>query len=172
MSNFSKLMKEWIIPFAIVILISLAIRTYGFAHIQVFNVSMQSTLFEGHRLIENKITYRFSEPKRGDIVVTHGPEYPERLIKRVIGLPGETIDFADGHVVIDGKVLEEDYTQGSSNRRSMEMPLTIPEDTYFLMGDNREHSVDSRDLGTIPSSSIEGKASFRFWPFSLMGTLD
>ncbi len=172
MSSIAKIMKEWVIPFAVVILIALAIRTYGFAHIQVFNVSMQNTLFEGHRLIENKLIYRFGEPKRGDIVIINGPEYPERLIKRVIGLPGETIDFADGHVRINGVVLEEDYTQGFSSARSLAMPLVIPDDAYFLMGDNREHSVDSRDLGAIPMSSIEGKASFRFWPLSQMGMLE
>ncbi len=171
MSSIAKFMKEWVVPFVVVVLIALAIRTYVFAHIQVFNVSMQSTLYEGHRLFENKLIYRFSKPERGDIVVTNGPEYPERLIKRVIGLPGETIDFADGHVLINGEPLEEDYTQGFSGARSLKMPLVVPDDAYFLMGDNREHSVDSRDLGPIPVSSIEGKASFRFWPIGQLGTL-
>lgn len=168
-----KLIKEWVIPFAIVILVSLAIRNYGFAHIQVFNVSMQSTLFEGHRLIEDKISYRFSKPERGDIVIVNGPEYHERLIKRVIGLPGESIDFSpDGKVLINGEPLEEHYATGSTYARSMTVPAVVPDNAYFLMGDNREHSIDSRDLGMIPLSSIEGKAVWRFWPVSLMGILD
>lgn len=172
MQNMKKLFKDWIIPFGIVIVVSLAIRTYGFAHVEVFNVSMENTLVEGHRLIEDKISYRFSKPERGDIVIVNGPEYPKRLIKRVIGLPGETIDFADGRVLINGQPLEEQYVVGLTSQRSVTTPIVVPDHAYFLMGDNREHSVDSRVLGAIPFSSIEGKAVLRFWPIDKAGMLE
>ena len=170
--NFKKWMKEWGVPFAIVIVASLLIRTYGFAHIQVFNVSMQNTLYEGHRLIEDKISYRFTSPERGDIVILNGPEYPERLIKRVIGLPGEEINIMDGYVYVNGEQLEEPYIKGVTTAHSIALPFKVPDDTVFVMGDNREHSVDSRDLGAIPFSSVEGKAAVRFWPLSKLGTVD
>lgn len=170
--KWKKLLKEWIMPFGIAIIVSLAIRTYGFAHVEVFSISMENTLVEGHRLIEDKISYRFSKPERGDIVVVNGPEYPKRLIKRVIGLPGETVDFLEGRVLINGHPLEEEYTVGLTNARSIAAPIVVPDNAYFLMGDNREHSVDSRMLGAIPFSSIEGKALVRFWPISEAGMLD
>jgi len=170
--HIKKLLKDWVLPFAIVIIVSFAIRTYGYAHIKVYNISMQNTLFEGHRLLEDKISYRFIEPARGDIIIVNGPEYPERLIKRIIGMPGEIIDMQGGQVQINGRNLEETYAKGLTDQQSLPMPYTIPNDSVFVMGDNREHSIDSRSLGAIPLTSIEGKAVLRFWPMSKFGTMD
>lgn len=166
-----KWIKEWGVPLVIAIIGATLFRTYGFAQIQVFDVSMQQTLYEGHRLIEDRISYRFSLPERGDIVILNGPEYDKRLIKRVIALPGEEINIVSGEVWIDGERLDEPYVQGVTSARGHVMPYTVPDDHVFLMGDNRERSLDSRELGAIPLSSIEGKTSFRIWPLSELGTL-
>jgi signal peptidase I len=165
--------REWGVPLVIAVVGAALFRTYGFAQIQVVDVSMQNTFFEGHRLIEDKISYRFSEPERGDIVIIRDPDLSaERLIKRVIGLPGETIRIDDGAVWIDGVRLDEPYVKGSTYPSTLEMPYRIPPDSVFVMGDNRERSLDSRALGAIPLSSIEGKVDVRIWPFSRFGFVD
>lgn len=167
-----KWLKEWGVPIVIAVIGAALFRTYGFAQIQVFDVSMQNTFFEGHRLIENKISVRFSEPERGDIVIINDPDLPERLIKRVIGLPGETIHITDGEVWIDGVRLDEPYVKGSTYPSTLAMPYQIPHNHVFVMGDNRERSMDSRSMGAIPLAHIEGKTVFRIWPLSQFGGLD
>lgn len=137
-----KWMKEWGVPLMIAIIGASLFRTYGFAQIQVFDVSMQHTLYEGHRLIEDRISYRFSEPERGDIVIVNGPEYDKRLIKRVIALPGEVVDIAEGEVWVNGVRLDESYAQGITAARGQSMPYTVPDGHVFVMGDNRERSLD------------------------------
>jgi signal peptidase I len=167
-----KWVREWGVPLVIAFIGATLFRTYGFAQIQVVDVSMQNTFFEGHRLIEDKISYRFTGPERGDIVIIRDPELPERLIKRVIGLPGETIHIEDGAVWIDGVRLDEPYVKGLTFPSTVEMPYRIPPDSVFVMGDNRERSLDSRALGAISLSSIEGKVDVRIWPFSQFGFVD
>lgn len=132
----------------------------------------ENTVFAGHRLIENKISVRFNEPDRGEIVIINDPDLPERLIKRVVGLPGETIHIANGEVWIDGTRLEEPYVKGKTYPSTLSMPYTIPEDHVFVMGDNREHSMDSRSMGAIPLAHVEGTTAFRVWPLSAFGSLD
>lgn len=165
-------LKEWGVPIIIAVIGAALFRTYGFAQVQVFDVSMQNTLFEGYRLIEDKISFRFSDPERGDIVIINDPDLPERLIKRVIGLPGETIDMADGKVWINGVPLEEPYVKGITYPSTLAMPYKIPDNHVFVMGDNREHSMDSRSMGAIPLAHVEGTTAFRVWPLSAFGSLD
>lgn len=167
-----KWLKEWGVPIVIAVIGAALFRTYGFAQIQVFDVSMQNTFFEGHRLIENKLSVRFSQPERGDVVIINDPDLPERLIKRVIGLPGETIHITDGEVWIDGVRLDEPYVKGSTYPSTLAMPYQIPDNHVFVMGDNRERSMDSRSMGAIPLTHIEGKTVFRIWPLSHFGGLD
>lgn len=167
-----KWIREWGVPLMIAIIGATLFRTYGFAQIRVFDISMQNTFFEGHRLIEDKISYRFTAPERGDIVIIRDPDLPERLIKRVIGLPGETIHIKDGVVWIDGVRLDEPYAKGRTFPSKLEMPYRIPEDSVFVLGDNREHSLDSRSLGAIPLTYIEGKTDIRIWPLSEFGIVD
>jgi signal peptidase I len=157
---------------------------------------MQDTLYEGQRLIESKIPYYYSEPKRGDIVIINSElekgafkvfvantkeliesfnkneeEDNKRLIKRVIGVPGDTIDIKDGKVYINGELYEEAYVKGETYPNSMEFPIIIPEKEYFVMGDNRENSMDSRDIGLISIDKIEGKAVIRLWPLDKFGEI-
>lgn len=166
-------LRDWCVTFGIAIAAALLIQNYAFAQTEVKNISMQKTLVEGQRLIEDKISYHFETPNRGDIVIIDGPESDKRLIKRVIGLPGDTLDFtADGHVSVNGQVLNEPYVKGLTYADGMKVPYTVPAKSVFVMGDNRENSQDSRMIGPIALSSLEGRAVFRLWPLSKFGQLD
>ncbi|MDR2889724.1 MAG: signal peptidase I [Lachnospiraceae bacterium] len=156
---------------------SLIIRYVG-SRIEVEGISMTDTLADGESLIVDKISYRFSDPKRYDIVVF--PPFEDdkdtNYIKRVIGLPGETvmIDF-DGNIYIDGEVLEESYGREiiRSPGRAAE-PVVLGADEYFVMGDNRNNSRDSRDpsIGSIGRDQLVGRAFVRVWPFDRFGMIE
>jgi signal peptidase I len=166
-------LRDWCVTLGIAITAALLIQNYAFAQTEVKNISMQKTLVDGQRLIEDKISYHFETPHRGDIVIISGPESDKRLIKRVIGLPGDVIDFTDdGHVLVNHTALQEPYVKGLTYSNGMELPFTVPAKTVFVMGDNRENSQDSRMLGPISMSSVEGRAVFRLWPLSKFGQLD
>lgn len=134
--------------------------------------SMQPTLYENNYIILNKQAYNFGEPQRGDIIVFHtglklenGKE--KMLIKRVIGLPGETIAIDEGNVYIDGEILTEGYTKDGYTDGYIES-LTIPEGELFVMGDNRLVSIDSRldEVGCVKIDDVLGKAFVRLYPFN------
>ncbi|NIK68917.1 MULTISPECIES: signal peptidase I [unclassified Paenibacillus] len=170
-SNVPRELREWLFSIAAAIMIALLFQNYVYAQAKVHNISMQKTLAEGQRLIEDKWSYRFTPPERGDIVIIHGPESPLRLVKRVIGVPGDIIDVRDGLVVLNGQPLSESYSVGSTMPGRMLLPYTIAPKELFVLGDNREHSVDSRTIGPIAFSSIEGKAVCRIWPLNKFGLL-
>lgn len=135
--------------------------------------SMQPTLNDGDMLIVQKIAYR--HPRRFDIIVFDPLDGRGTLfIKRVIGLPGETVQILDGAVAIDGKILEEDYGMEPMEEAGLAaVPLVLGEDEYFVLGDNRNNSGDSRSasVGAVKLDQIAGKALFRFWPPADMGLL-
>jgi len=135
---------------------------------------MEPNLHEGQRIIISKIVYWFHEPERGDIIVFPNPNNPgEEYIKRIIGLPGETVEIKDGIVYIhqkDGNILvldESDYINDPANEDYSSD--VIPEDEYFVMGDNRNNSYDSRRGWTVPRDEIVGKAWLSIWPLSDWG---
>lgn len=137
--------------------------------------SMNNTLENGDNLIVDKISYRFKEPERFDIIV-FPYQYQENTyyIKRIIGLPGETVQIEDGTIYVDGEVLEESY--GKETMRSAgiaSQPIELGEDEYFVLGDNRNNSSDSRDpsVGKIKGDDIVGRAFLRIWPFEKFGIL-
>ena len=131
---------------------------------EVEGACMEPNLYTGQRVLVLKSAYWFGDPQRGDVIIFTSPADPDRtLIKRVIGLPGENISIIGGDVYIDGSPLAEPYTQGNSHA----YPLTaIPDDSYFVMGDNRERSTDSRNWGVLPRENIIGKAWLCYWPLS------
>lgn len=144
-------------------------RTY------VSGSSMENTLSDGDNLIVDKITYRFSDPKRYDIIV-FPYQYEENtyFIKRIIGLPGETVQIVDGIIYIDGEALQESYGREVMKNSGLAAdPVTLGEDEYFVLGDNRNDSTDSRDpsVGKIPRDRIIGRAWVRIWPISKIGIL-
>lgn len=164
--------REFIIDFVklvIVIVVILFLMIYVVSVTQVVGNSMHSTLENGDVLVLNKIKYRFMDIKRGDIISL---EYADTkyLIKRVIGLPGDTISIRDNTLYINGEVYIENYLDEGLEYDDFELSslgyTTIPEDMYFVMGDNREDSLDSREIGLIKKDDIIGKVSFRIWPLN------
>lgn len=160
---------------AFVLLLTFLVVRYVGQRTAVDGQSMENTLYNKDQLIVDKISYRFKDPERFDIIVFPFL-YQENTyyIKRIIGLPGETVQIQDGDIYINGKILEEDYgkeTMISSGRAINEIQLG--DDEYFVLGDNRNHSEDSRfaDVGNIKRSDIIGKAFVRIWPLNRFGLL-
>jgi len=151
------------------VLIAALIHLFLAQATRVYGQSMEPTLHMDDRLLVEKITYRFRPPQRGDIVVIRLWEGREPLIKRIVGLPGEEIAIRNGRVYINGQPLEEDYlaepTQGYLP------PTRIPPMHYFVLGDNRDGSNDSRNFGPVPRDKIIGRAIFRYWPPGSIGPL-
>jgi len=149
--------------------------------VRVEGTSMQPRLENDERIFVNKFKYNFESIQRGDIIVFWYPEDPTKsFIKRVIGLPGENIDMdALGRITINGQPIEEPYLAPERNREARHKWSLIDNQFkrikahyYFVMGDNRDYSNDSRSWGQVPEKYIYGKAMFRYWPLSRMGTLD
>lgn len=173
---------QWILAVIVAIVIALAIRGFIFEPVKVIGESMQNTLFTGQRLIAYKLGYFFSPPKKGDIVVL---EYKQGLIKflplpdpseidyikRVIGTPGDNVDLKDGYVYLNGKKLDEPYAKGLTYKMSLQFPVTVPAHQLLVMGDNRQNSSDSRQIGFIDYSRIKGRAIFRMWPLKDFGSV-
>ncbi|UMZ73339.1 signal peptidase I [Natranaerofaba carboxydovora] len=170
--NIKKETLDWIKSLAVAVLIALLIRHFVVEIFLVEGQSMYPTLSHSERLVVNKFWYRLDEPERDDIVVFSYNENKD-FIKRVIGLPGEEIKIDEGEVHLDGEPLEEDYyTSGSRNDNFG--PEVVPENHYFVLGDNRDNSMDSRSesVGYVSQEQIKGKAFFVFWPFDSAGTID
>jgi signal peptidase I len=133
------------------------------ARIRVESVSMQPTLFAGNFVVVNKLAYQFGEPNRGDIVVFEYPPDPKQdpYIKRVIGLPGEQVQIADGKVKINGVQIYEPYLASDTPQGG---EWKVPDESLFVMGDNRKNSSDSRSWGVVPFENVIGKAVVVYWP--------
>lgn len=126
--------------------------------------SMQPNLYRGDRVMIEKLSYRLGQPKRGDVVVAKRPDGEVALIKRIVALPGESIEVRGGHAYVNGELIDEPWVQ---NFGGPDFPLKIiPKDHVFIMGDNRSNSHDSRAIGSIPIDSISGRVWLIYWPFS------
>lgn len=162
----SYLFREIIESVLIAVVLALIIRFFLFQPFFIPSGSMEPTLTIGDRIIVNKIIYRFSEPKRGDIVVFKYPVNPKRdFIKRLIGLPGETVEIKNSNVYINGKIIKQPWLPANLEYPDFG-PVKIPQGNYFMMGDNRNNSEDSRYWGNLPQKNIIGKAMFIYWPFN------
>lgn len=134
--------------------------------------SMENTLFDHDNLIIDKLSYHFVNPKRFDIIVFPIRTSEKYYIKRVIGLPGETVQIKEGNIYINSELLKEDFGKEIINfGGTASVPITLKEDEYFVLGDNRNHSSDSRDpdVGVISEDAIIGKAWVRIWPLKRLG---
>lgn len=163
-----------ILYLALVILAAYLIVTFVGQRTEVNGSSMENTLDNGDNLIVDKISYRLGSPKRFDVVVFPYPQNPSTyFIKRVIGLPGETVQIdSSGKIYINGQVLEENFgREVISNPGLAQEPIKLGEDQYFVLGDNRNNSMDSRDsrVGLISGKSMVGKAFLRIWPLNKFG---
>lgn len=179
-----KILTDVLIALGILMIIQSQIITLT----RVYQWSMYETLSEGDLLITEKISYRFKEPKRGDIVILlaqkeegfwgtrigvllgdykgslTNKEPRSRYVKRVIGLPGDIISMKNGLVYINGEQLEEDYALGDTRSHSLLDSIVVPEGCVFVLGDNRESSLDSRYFGAIPIENVESKVVIKIWP--------
>lgn len=168
-SQFPQLIKTIVIG----VIIALLFRFFVFSPIVVEGPSMNPTLQTGDQMIINKFTYRFFEPNRFDIVVFHATEEKD-FIKRVVGLPGEHVAIIEDDLYVNGEYIDEVYLDKSSTTVKSQMSFRleelkgnyekIPEDHYLLLGDNRNDSTDSRQLGVVHKDDIIGKTSFIYWP--------
>ncbi|NNE95670.1 MAG: signal peptidase I [Acidimicrobiales bacterium] len=166
-------MLEWVVVLGAAVAVAIILRTFVFQAFFIPSESMETTLFENDRILVNKVSYRLHDVNRGDVVVFRRPDDQpgeiRDLIKRVIALPGETVEGRDGTIYIDGQLLVEPYLDDEPFGDFG--PTTVPADEVFMMGDNRDQSLDSRRFGTISEDRIVGRAFFLFWPFDRMGTL-
>ncbi len=182
--NMLKEIRDWVVAIAIAIVLALLIRNFVFTLVKVQGASMQPTLHENDRLYVNRFFYK---PEKGDVVIFEPASDPDRpYVKRVIATEGDTvyIDFETGDVYVNDQLLDEPYIKektthtGSyimeliaSGRYSKDNPIVVEKDKIFVMGDNRNNSKDSRELGQVPEDEIIGGAVFRFWPIGDFGSV-
>lgn len=164
---------EWIMVFVVAAALAFVVRTFIFEPVRVDGSSMLNTLTDSDFMIATKFDYLLGDPERFDIVICDYPNTDDGMyrVKRVIGLPGETIELRGGELYVDGEHVAQDFdmTENSTNFG----PLTVPEDCYFVMGDNRNNSKDSRStmVGALPRSMIRGHVRVVIFPFSDAGVV-
>ena len=164
--------RDWVISIAVAVALAMFIRTFVVELYLVDGPSMMPTLEHQQRIVVNKFIYKMRAPERGEILIFQYPRDKSRdFIKRVIAVPGDTIEIKDHNVYVNGELQNEDYILAKSR---MDYPkTTIPEGHVFVMGDNRNNSEDSRfpDVGFVPYELLKGKAMLVFWPLSAWKTL-
>ncbi|HIW42799.1 MAG TPA: signal peptidase I [Candidatus Mediterraneibacter vanvlietii] len=175
MKGIVKELFGWIVFIVVVVAASYLIVTFVGQRTEVSGSSMETTLSSGDQLIVDKISYRFRDPKRYDIVVfPYRYEENTYYIKRIIGLPGETVQIVDGMVYINGSPLNEHYgNEVIEDPGSAAEPITLGDDEYFVLGDNRNNSQDSRasNVGLIHRDELLGRAWVRIWPLDQFGVI-
>jgi signal peptidase I len=165
------------------LVLALILRTFVIQAFWIPSGSMLPTLQIGDRVLVAKFWNWFQEPSRGSIYVFKFPVDPERdFIKRIIGLPGDAIDIKNGVVYVNGNIIDEPYvvsadhftfsTNSESFKNFKTIPITVPENMYLALGDNRRNSHDSRFWGFVPKDYLRGPAFFRYWPLNRIGLID
>ncbi|MGC2162662.1 MAG: signal peptidase I [Silvibacterium sp.] len=162
----------WLRDILVSVAASFLIITFLYQPVRVEGTSMQPELRDQDRLFINKFAYHFESISRGDVVVFHYPRDPSKsYIKRVIGLPGDTLSIEDGRVFLNGKRVAEPYVP-PRYRDDRSLPeMVVPANAYFVMGDHRSISSDSRDFGPVERDLIYGKAAFVYWPADNVGVI-
>ena len=172
MGSLGEEVRDWVVSIVIAVVLAMIIRTFVVELYLVDGPSMRPTLQHAQRLVVNKFIYHFRAPEKGEVLIFRYPKDPSRdFIKRVIAVPGDTIEIKDGNVFVNGELQNEDYIL--SKCRGDYPKSTIPEGHIFVMGDNRNNSEDSRfpDVGFVPFDLIKGKAMLVFWPLDAWKTL-
>lgn len=165
---------EWVVIAGGALLVAFVIKTFLLQAFYIPSLSMAPTLKVNDRVLVNKLSYDLHNVNRGDLVVFESPpnegSQTKDLIKRVIGLPGETVESRDGQILINGQVLEEPYLEPDVTTGPLEK-VTVPAEHLWVMGDNRANSRDSRFFGAIPESLVIGRAFVRVWPVTALSLL-
>jgi len=164
--------KNWGEPFVIAAILAILIRTFLLGPYKIPTGSMRPTFMEGDRIFVDKVSYRFHEPERGDIIVFKYPvDRKKDFVKRLIALPGETIEIQQGKVLINGKAVDEEpisdhyyYNQESWDFGQQGQQVTVPPEHFFVLGDNSAASSDSRKWGFVPEKDLVGRAFCIWWP--------
>lgn len=172
-------LASFILTILAIVAAAFLLRTFVFQSYEIPSGSMEDTIMTGDLVFAEKVSYYANEPQQGDIVTFDDPEIPSRtLIKRVIATGGQTVDLKDGNVYVDGVKLDEPYTDGKPSYplettlgSQVSYPYRVPAGHIWVMGDNRTASQDSRFFGSVPISSVQGHAIFRYWPLSSIGPL-
>ena len=165
---------EWVVLIGVALVVALVVKAFLFQAFYIPSDSMVPTLKKDDRVLVNKLSYKLHDVNRGDIVVFTKPPKEQSnikdLVKRVIGLPNETVEAHDGHVFVNGKQLEESYLPDDVVQADF-APQKVPGGSVWVMGDNRSNSEDSRVFGPIRESSIVGRVFLRIWPVTRIGFL-
>lgn len=158
--------SDFIIYLLTLMAVAICIRTFIFEPVQCIGISMYPTLVGGEGMFTEKLTYTVSAPQRDDIIICRYPYHTEKCVKRVIAVPGDRISISDGAIYLNGERLDES-AYWSGYIEDSEMPeVTVPERSLFVVGDNRNHSGDSRHVGFIPYCQVKGKVRAVMTPFS------
>ncbi len=164
--------RVWTRDLLIAIGLALVIIVFLYQPVKVEGTSMAPLLSDQERIFINKFVYRFEPIQRGDVVVFWYPlDHSKSFIKRVVGLPGEAVEIRQGTVYVDGKIVPEPYVPPQYEDLSDFGPVRVPKDSYFVMGDHRISSNDSRVFGSVASRFIYGRAVFAYWPVDHFGSL-
>ncbi len=168
-----KEIRVWTRDLLIAIGLALVIIVFLYQPVKVEGTSMAPLLSDQERIFINKFVYRFEPIQRGDVVVFWYPlDHTKSFIKRVVGLPGETVEIRQGALSVNGKVIPEPYVPPQYEDNSDYGPYTVEKDHFFVLGDHRISSNDSRVFGAVPSQFIYGRAVFAYWPVDHFGSLE
>lgn len=199
MKGIIKNVLSWTGAIIIAFTCSFFLQSEVFAGVTVDQNSMRNTLYPNQKIIIDKLSYQFAEPDQGDIIVFLAnsekgnvavgmlrslellankfiqseeiEEKHEMMVKRVIGIPGDVVDIIDGEVYVnDSKVIEE-YAKGATHTGEFQLPVTVEENQLFVLGDNREVSIDSREYGLVDYKQLEGKVTYRIFPVKEIGRI-
>jgi signal peptidase I len=182
-SSTGRTVLEYVVLAVVAVAVALLIQAFLVKPYRIPSPSMEDTLLVGDRVLVDRISWRFSKPARGDIVVFHSPVPGPVLIKRIVGMPGDTLSLRDGAVYVNGRRLAEPYVRRVGGRPvptepfetglpwALHQPYTVPAGSYFLMGDNRTDSKDGRDFGPVARDQLVGRAFARYWPPGRIGGL-
>jgi signal peptidase I len=172
-NSLRKEVRIWTRDLLIAIGLALVIIVFLYQPVKVEGTSMAPLLSDQERIFINKFVYRFEPIARGDVVVFWYPlDHSKSFIKRVVGLPGETVEIRQGVLYLNGKTISEPYVPPQYEDSSDFGPIRVPQDSFFVLGDHRISSNDSRVFGPVPSRFIYGRAVFAYWPVDHFGLLD
>ena len=170
-TSVGKELFQWVLVILGAVILAFLIDTFVIVNAQIPSGSMENTIMTGDRVFGNRLAYKFSDPKRFDIIIFKYPDDESQLfIKRIIGLPGETVEIHDGNIYINGSDSPLEDVDIKEPMEGSFGPYTVPEGCYFVMGDNRNNSRDSRywENTFVSEDEILGKAVLRYWPLNKM----
>jgi signal peptidase I len=171
-SSFHRDLRVWVRDLLLAICFAVVIIVFLYQPVKVEGTSMAPLISDQERIFINKLVYKFEPISRGDVVVFWYPsDRTKSFIKRVVGLPGETVEIRQGHVYVNGKSLDEPYILPAYLDTNSYPAFRVPQQQYFVMGDHRDSSNDSRMFGPVPAEYIYGKAVFAYWPMDHFGSL-